>query len=75
MKIDHEKMKQLSRLDDRALWDTVVRMGAEHGLHLSADLPEAKDLEKLRQVLCHTEDLRMLDAMRTVNEYRKKYSK
>ena len=75
MKIDHEKMKQLSRLDDRALWDTVVRMGAKHGLHLSADLPEAKDLEKLRQVLCHTEDLRMLDAMRTVNEYRKKYGK
>ncbi|MBP3606531.1 MAG: hypothetical protein J6J66_08055 [Clostridia bacterium] len=75
MKLDPQKLKQLSALSDTELESEIRRMAAEKGLKLPATSPSHEDLEKLRALLSSEGGFGMMGAMRLYNEYRRKYEK
>ena len=75
MKIDYEKLKSLAALPDAQLWATVRAVAAEKGFTLPDTPPSPEDMAKLRGVMKSAEGVRMTDAMRMLNQYKKKYMK
>lgn len=75
MKINKQQLSALSALPDEALWREIVRMGAEHGIKIPADPPSHEELMRLRGIIADPDKLRMSDAIRAVNDYKKKYMK
>lgn len=75
MRPDAEQLRALGALEDDALWKKVVELAAQKGLKLGAATPTHEDLERLRRMLRASESIRIGDAMRLVNEYKRKYGK
>ncbi len=72
MKINKEQMASLAELDDRALWQTITKIAEEHGYRLSENPPSGAELEKVRAALRGTEKLNMRDAVKLLNNYKKR---
>lgn len=75
MKFDKQKLAALSALPDAALWEEIVKMGKEHGISIPKTPPTHEELERLRGVIGDPDRMRMSDAIRVVNDYKKKYMK
>lgn len=73
MKLDPQQMRALASLSDVELWEKVVSIGESHGFTVPKQPPSPEDMRRLRQVLTAGETIRLTDAVRLVNEYRKKY--
>lgn len=75
MRFDKQKLAALAALPDDKLWEEVVRMGKEHGITIPQTPPTHEELERLRGVIGDPDKIRMSDAIRVVNDYKKKYMK
>ena len=73
MKLDQEKLKQLSSLSDEELMTEIRKMAEAKGLRLPQASPSHEDLSRLRALLTAEGGFGMLDAMRYYSAFKKKY--
>ena len=72
MKPDREKMRMLSELDDRTLWLTLCALAKEKGYDLNVSMPNEEDMAKIKRMLRGEERVGMSEAMRLINNFKKK---
>ncbi len=72
MKIDKEKLASLAALGDRELWMTICQIAANHGYKLPENQPTDSDMEKIRRALNGSEKLNMREAVKLLNNYKKR---
>ena len=70
MKIDKEKLKAFASLPDDELWRQVTMIAGTHGISLPDSPPPSGELQKLRDAV-DADKLKLTDALRVVNKYRK----
>lgn len=70
MKIDRQKIAELSALPDRELWAEIVRIGAAHGFNMPKEVPPHSELEKLRAAVSG-DKMKMGDALRILQGFRR----
>ena len=70
MKIDKNKLKELSILDDAALWQQVRNMASVHGIALPEKAPPHSELEKLRAIMI-SDKINPMTAMRMLNSIKR----
>lgn len=75
MRFDKQKLAALAALPDAELWAQIVQLGKEHGISIPPTPPPHAELERLRGVIGDPDKMRMSDAIRVVNDYKKKYMK
>ena len=75
MKLDEQKIRELSAMSDDELWRTIRDMLAQHGMHLPDKQPTHEDMMRLRAAFQGAKGIRPLEGMRLMNEYRQKYMK
>lgn len=71
MKFDKEKLHALASMPDDELWKEVLRIADSFGYSLPRDTPPHTDMEKMRSVMT-AEKINVSEAMRLVNQYRKR---
>ena len=72
MKIDKDKIKELASLNDTELWNKIKEIGASHGFKLPDNPPRDGELNKVRAALFESEKIKLGDAIKVINQYRKK---
>lgn len=72
MKIDKEQLKRLAEKSDGELWSDIRQIAGSHGFKLPEKVPPHEELMKIRAALTGAEKLNMLDAVKLLNNYRKK---
>lgn len=72
MKFDKAKLDELAKLPDKELWATIRTIAEKHGVHLPDKEPSHTELEKIRGAISGTEKISPIDAMRIINQYKKK---
>lgn len=75
MKLDEQKIKELSALPDDALWNAIRGMLAQHGMRLPEKQPTHEDMERLRAAFTGAQGINPLQGMRLMREYKEKYMK
>lgn len=70
MKIDKNKLKELSALDDASLWSQVRTIASGHGIVLPEKVPPRSELEKLRAIML-SDKINPLTAMRMLNSIKR----
>ena len=71
MKIDKNKLKELSELDDNSLWRQIRSIASGHGITLPETAPPHSELEKLRAILL-SDKINPLTAMRMLNSIKRR---
>ena len=74
MKLNQDIVKRLQGLDDKALWQEIRKMAQGYGLKLPEATPAASDLCKVREAL-GVGEISTAEAMRLVNEYKRRQSR
>lgn len=69
MKINSEKLRELSALSDDALWGEICKMARNFGQTLPSATPSHTDMERIRAALCGTQ-INMSDAMQLLRAKR-----
>lgn len=72
MKIDKEKLRELSEKSDTELWCVISEIAAKHGYNLPRKTPDKAEMDKIRNVLGNTDKINMREAMRLMQEYKKR---
>ena len=72
MKIDKNKLDELLKQNDDALWAALVAMAASKGFKLPNQTPPPSDMAQLRSVLEHPEKISIPQAIRMLNHYKQK---
>ena len=72
MKIDKEKLKQLSEKTDSELWSIINDIAGKHGYDLPKNAPSKAEMDKIRTLLGSADKLNMRDAMRLMQEYKRR---
>ena len=72
MKFDKSKLDELAKLPDKELWETVRSIAEKHGLKLPEKEPSHTELEKIRNAISGSEKISPFDAMRIINQYKKR---
>lgn len=75
MNLDAKKLEALTALDDTALWETVRSIAGTHGLSLPESTPSHEELERLRDACRGVGKISMLQAMRIVNDLKRRGGK
>ena len=70
MRIDKEKMKRLTALDDAALWAEIVKMAKGFGFNISEIPPAQGDMQKIRSML-DADKINPYSAMKIMQSYKK----
>ena len=70
MRIDKQKIAELSSLSDDNLWAEIVRIGASHGFNMPRAVPPHSELEKLRAAVSG-EKMKLGEAMRILQGLRR----
>ena len=70
MRIDREKLKRLSALDDTALWSEIVGMARSVGFSMSEKPPKREDMQKIRSML-DSDKINPYSAMKIMQSYKK----
>ena len=73
MKLNQDMVKRLCGLDDGALWAEIRKIAGGYGLKLPDKTPTKAELRKVREAL-NLGEIRTADAMRLVNEYKRRQS-
>ena len=73
MKLDREKMNRLAALSDGELWCEIRKMAGGYGFKLPDAVPSHGELEKLRGIMT-AEKINTAEALRLVNDYRRKHN-
>lgn len=72
MRIDREKLVALAALPDPQLWAEIRKFAAQKGFRLPETQPPHEDLERLRRTVTDTDKIQVAEALRIVNEYRRR---
>ena len=72
MKIDKEQLRALADRSDKELWEAIGSIASSHGYTLPSALPKSEDMEKIRAALRGTEKINMREAVRLMNEYKRR---
>ena len=72
MRIDKEKLKELASLPDDELWARVVELAGGYGFTLPKQTPPHSELEKLRSAVSPDGKPSLGEALRLLNEYRRR---
>ena len=72
MKIDKEKLRELSEKSDSELWSTINGIAARHGYSLPKNTPTKAEMDKIRGIMCNPDKFNMREAMRLMNEYKRR---
>ena len=70
MKIDRDKIKELSALDDVSLWKKLKEIANAKGVSLPEKAPSHSELEKLRVIML-SDKINPIMAMRILNEIKR----
>ena len=70
MKLDKNKLKELSLLDDTSLWNQIRSIASGHGISLPEKVPSHSELEKLRAIML-SDTINPLTAMRMLNSIKR----
>lgn len=73
MKLNNNIVNKLRGLDDDALWREIREMASSYGLKLPDKTPTASELSKVRDAL-NIGEISTVDAMRLLNEYKRRKS-
>ena len=71
MRIDKDKLKRLSSLNDDALWEEIRAVGSAHGFKLPEKPPKGCELDKIRGALSSGDKINLGEAIRIINQCRK----
>ena len=71
MKIDKEKLKELTSLSDDELWQQIRTVAESHGVKMPSAQPKKEEIEKVRDVLSEADKLNLLSAMKIVNSLKR----
>lgn len=72
MKFDANALHALTAKNDRELWAAIRMIAAKNGLSLAEEAPPPSEMERLRGILSGAEKLSPSDAMKIVNDFKKK---
>ena len=72
MKIDKEKLRELNEKNDSELWSIINGIAAKHGYDLPKSTPSKVEMDKIRSILGGADKINMREAMRLMNEYKKR---
>ena len=70
MKIDKQRIAELSSLPDEKLWAEIVNIGASHGCNMPRAVPPHAELEKLRAAVSG-EKMKLGEAMKILQGLRR----
>ena len=72
MRIDKEKLNALTSMPDDKLWGEVRKIAKSYGFTLPEKTPNACEMQKLRGAVSNGGRLNLGDAVKILNEYRKR---
>ena len=72
MRIDKEKLNALTSMPDDKLWIEIRKIAKGYGFTLPENTPKACEMQKLRSVVSDSGKLNLADAVKILNEYRKR---
>ncbi len=75
MKIDQNAVRELLSHSDAEVWQTIRQIAGSKGFRLPEKTPDPAQMQKLRATLGDPSGIRLGDAIRIVNEYRKEERK
>ena len=70
MRIDREKLKRLTELDNNALWAEIVGMAKSMGFSIVENVPKGEDMQKIRSLL-DADKINPYSAMKIMKNYKK----
>lgn len=71
MKIDKEKLRELTEKSDSDLWETICAIASKNGISLPAKSPSAEELAKIRAALSDADRMNLIAAMKLINKYKR----
>ncbi len=72
MKINKEKLRELSEKPDDELWQVISDIAAKHGYDLPKSAPPKSEMNKIRAIMESADKLNMRDAARIMQEYKRR---
>ena len=72
MKIDKEKLAELSEKSDFELWNTITSIAKSHGFNLQSTTPSKAEMDKIRALMTSADKINMRDAIRLMQEYKRR---
>ena len=75
MKIDKEKLTALTALPDNELWCEVRKIAKSYGFTLPESTPSECEMQKLRSAVSGELKLSMTDAVKMINDYKRRAGK
>ncbi len=72
IKINKDELRALAELSDAELWSSIGKIASSHGYSLKEVTPSTGELEKIRTALRDIDKINMRDALRLLNEYKKR---
>ena len=75
MKINKEKLKSLSALNDAQLWKEIRSAAEKFGFMLPDAPPEEKDMAKIRGAMADADKMSAMDILRLMSVFKQKNAK
>ena len=72
MKINREKLSEITKQGDEELWATIRGIAGRYGIKLPDKTPSENEMSRLRGALSGTERVSLSDAMEILNTYRRR---
>ena len=72
MKIDKEKLMELSSKSDEELWGAIGEIAAKHGYTLPKSTPGKAEMDKIRAIMGNADKINMREAIRILQEYKRR---
>lgn len=75
MKIDKEKLRALTALEDKELWKVITDTLQKYGYTPPEKAPSEENMKKIRSVMKDTEKISTRDVLRLMSEFKVKRNK
>jgi len=72
MRIDKDKLSALMGMSDRELWGEIRKIAKSHGFTLPEKVPEHSEMEKIRGAVSGGAKLNLGEAVRMLNDYKRR---
>ena len=72
MKIDKEKLDRLVGMSDSELWGEIRKIAKGHGFTLPEKTPDSAEMSKIRGAISGGAKLKLGEAVRILNEYKRR---
>ena len=72
MKINKEKFEALANLPDAEMWEEIGKIASRRGVTLPDTMPERQTMERIRKTLMGVEKISMTEAVRILQNYKKR---